>query len=313
MVEVSVIIPLYNKENYIGRTIKSVFNQTFSNFELIVVNDCSTDNSLAVVSALQDERLHVVQHQKNKGLSASRNTGITHAKGKIITFLDADDLWKEDFLFHIHQLSLKFEDCDIYATDYYERYGTNQNLPKNNLGNFYKPNQYIKIKDFFQASLFNPVYCFSCVAFSKVAIDEIGLFNEFIDYGEDVDFNIRSNLKFQLAYYCAPCAIYHMDVSSQMTASGIKHKTLPDLKALAKLAPAQASLMQYINMKNYYYASQYKSIQDKKAFQNYLDVIDFSKISLKQTLLLKSPYWIYNLLKKGKLILLKNGIKVTPY
>lgn len=99
---VSVIIPVYNKEDSIRQTIESVLHQTFRDFELILVNDGSTDSSGHIASAFQgiDSRVKYC-HQENQGVSAARNKGIDLAKGKYITFLDADDRWNLRFLEHM--------------------------------------------------------------------------------------------------------------------------------------------------------------------------------------------------------------------
>ena len=78
-VNFSVVIPLYNKEAFVAKTLNSVLNQTYQNFEVIIVNDCSTDNSLNVVQKIDDSRFKIIKHNENKGLSASRNTGINAA------------------------------------------------------------------------------------------------------------------------------------------------------------------------------------------------------------------------------------------
>jgi glycosyltransferase involved in cell wall biosynthesis len=88
---VSVIIPCYNTAQYLGQAIESVLSQTFSDFELIVVDDGSTDNTKGVTQSFTDPRIHYIQHPQNRGLSAARNTGIRHSRGKYICFLDADD------------------------------------------------------------------------------------------------------------------------------------------------------------------------------------------------------------------------------
>lgn len=88
---VSIIIPLYNAENYIAETLRSVLNQTWKNKEIIVVNDGSTDNSLAIVVSFDSEEIRVI-NQKNQGASAAKQTGLEHAKGDYIQYLDADDL-----------------------------------------------------------------------------------------------------------------------------------------------------------------------------------------------------------------------------
>jgi glycosyltransferase involved in cell wall biosynthesis len=94
---ISVIIPAYNAERTILETVKSVQKQTFSDFELIVINDGSTDQTLELVQSFEDERLKIFSY-KNAGLPVARNRGISHATGEFIAFLDADDLWTPDKL-----------------------------------------------------------------------------------------------------------------------------------------------------------------------------------------------------------------------
>ena len=93
----SIIIPLYNKELYIKNTLNSVLNQTFQDFEIIVINDGSTDNSLEIAQkTLSNFNNATFINQKNKGLSIARNKGIANSKGLIIALLDADDIWHKD-------------------------------------------------------------------------------------------------------------------------------------------------------------------------------------------------------------------------
>jgi glycosyltransferase involved in cell wall biosynthesis len=94
---VSVVIPAYNAEHTILETIQSVQQQTFQDFEIIVINDGSKDKTLEKLQAIQDNRLKIVS-QNNAGVCAARNSGINHAVGEFITFLDADDLWMPDKL-----------------------------------------------------------------------------------------------------------------------------------------------------------------------------------------------------------------------
>ena len=90
---ISVVIPLYNKEKQIKRTLQSVLTQTFQDFEIVIVNDGSTDNSTIEVEKIKDSRIRLI-HQENAGVSAARNKGIEEAKYELIAFLDADDEWK---------------------------------------------------------------------------------------------------------------------------------------------------------------------------------------------------------------------------
>lgn len=96
---VSVIIPVYNAENFIEQTIQSVLNQSIQDFEIIVLNDGSKDNSGTVIQALQEQENRIICISKpNTGVSDTRNKGIEKARGKYFAFLDADDIWKKDNL-----------------------------------------------------------------------------------------------------------------------------------------------------------------------------------------------------------------------
>lgn len=106
---VSVIIPTYNRENLITKPIRSVLTQSYQDFEIIVVDDCSTDNTEKVVKSFNDPRIKYIRHQRNSGPAIARNTGIENASGSYIAFLDSDDEWLSEKL--EKQLNL-FQQCD---------------------------------------------------------------------------------------------------------------------------------------------------------------------------------------------------------
>ena len=89
---ISVIVPVYNVENYIAQTINSVLNQTYPHFELLIIDDESPDRSIEICQQFNDSRIKIIR-QKNRGLAGARNTGIRHAQGDYLAFLDSDDLW----------------------------------------------------------------------------------------------------------------------------------------------------------------------------------------------------------------------------
>jgi len=93
MSDVSIIIPTYNRADSVTQSIDSVLEQTYDNLELIIVDDCSTDNTEAVVRSYDDSRIRYIRHEENRGGSAARNTGIQAAKGNYFAFLDSDDEW----------------------------------------------------------------------------------------------------------------------------------------------------------------------------------------------------------------------------
>lgn len=97
---VSIVIPVYNSEKFIKETIQTVENQTYQNWELLLVNDCSTDNSENIIKEYEgkDQKIRLINLEKNSGAAIARNKGIDEAKGKYIAFLDADDLWDKQKL-----------------------------------------------------------------------------------------------------------------------------------------------------------------------------------------------------------------------
>lgn len=113
----SVVIPLYNKEKYIESTIRSVLDQSHQDLEVLVVDDGSADGSLALAERFASDRVHIIR-QENQGVSVARNTGIEHASGEFICFLDADDQWRPEYLATIHVLTEQYPESDIFVTAY---------------------------------------------------------------------------------------------------------------------------------------------------------------------------------------------------
>lgn len=142
--KVSVIIPLYNKAPYVTKALESVASQTYTDWECIIVNDGSTDNSLAVVNdyclMLNDERFLVI-NQENAGVSAARNRGIAESNGEFVCFLDADDWWAPEFIDEMMKLVNAYPEAGIYGCDYYRvKNGKLLTYPKHASGyiNYYK-------------------------------------------------------------------------------------------------------------------------------------------------------------------------------
>ncbi len=93
MPPISVVMPVYNVAEFVGQAIQSVLDQTMKDFELIIVDDCSPDNSIEICESFQDPRIRIVRHTQNRGLAGARNTGIHAARAPLIAFLDSDDFW----------------------------------------------------------------------------------------------------------------------------------------------------------------------------------------------------------------------------
>ena len=309
----SVIIPLYNKAMYIQETIESVLQQRFTDYEIIVVNDASTDESVQIVTTISDPRISLVENPKNLGLSATRNVGISKAKGSIITLLDADDMWLPNFLETIKNLHDSFPEASIYGTDYSEIYTTHKAIAsKKNIPVSLKGTSFV-VADFFNANMYQPIFNPSCVAFKKSICNDNQAFNPKITFSEDVDFYIKYGSQYKVAYHYEALVEMRFDVPNQMSRSTIRKKTLPDLDSYEALADEKSSLKKFLDLYRYIYASLYQlenAIPEKKKM---LKHILYQNLTWKQRLLLKSPRFVLLLIKKIKGVLLKYNIKVTSF
>ena len=113
---VSIITPCYNSEKFIGETIESVLGQTYKDWEWWVVDDCSTDDSVEIISRYSDPRIHLIVLEKNAGAAEARNAGLEKAKGRYISFLDSDDVWLPHFLETSIKYLQKNNEELVYAT-----------------------------------------------------------------------------------------------------------------------------------------------------------------------------------------------------
>jgi glycosyltransferase involved in cell wall biosynthesis len=311
----SIVVPLYNKEKFIETTIKSILSQSFTDFELLLIDDASTDSSLEIASVFASNQVKIIKHPTNRGLSATRNTGIKAAAAQYIAFLDADDYWEPNYLETIASLIAQFPVAKLYATNYLEMYSDFIALPpKTNLVN--SDTNYI-LTDYFASSLNQPIYCPSSFCVNKVVFDSIGLYDDKITFGEDIDFNIRANTTFQLAYSRYPLVKYSMYSQNQITSSPIKNKVLPNLNNYEILARTNFSLKKYLDFHRYIFAKMYKIENDLVNYKLLKEGIhenhQISGLNYKQLLLLQAPPFLLRLTGKIKKYLVKNGYRFTSY
>lgn len=114
---VSIIIPAYNSQKYIKRTIESVLAQTYKHFEILIIDDGSSDETVKEIVKIEDERIRIICNEYNMGACFSRNRGVLEAKGEYIAFQDSDDIWHEDKL-EICMRTLQKRQCDVVFSSY---------------------------------------------------------------------------------------------------------------------------------------------------------------------------------------------------
>jgi glycosyltransferase involved in cell wall biosynthesis/uncharacterized protein YbdZ (MbtH family) len=204
---VSIIMPTFNREKLLSIAIKSVTNQIYSNWELLVVDDRSTDNTKALIQeyASKDQRIKYFVNERKKGPSCARNYGIQIAKGDYIAFLDSDDEWLEHHLSESIKV-LTHENVCICLATFYERINGklyNNEDRKNNetfeIAQYLLKPQVSGEHYFFDESFFEyniigsfSLYHINTLVIAKKVLTEVGLFNEKLSVNEDTDFLHRA-------------------------------------------------------------------------------------------------------------------------
>ena len=210
----SVIIPLYNKEKYIDTAIRSVLKQTYAQFEIVVIDDGSTDRGADLVKAIDDSRIRLIS-KPNGGVSRARNLGIECAKGELIFFLDADDWYDSHYLEVVISMASKFPTNSFYATgfqdvlDYHAQDWDSE--PKS-------PLPFDVITDFYQRRFRSGMFFFtSSVAIKRsnlMALQPCFPINE--SMGEDQDLWFRLAERINLVYCPLKLTAYRNNVSDSL-------------------------------------------------------------------------------------------------
>ena len=246
---ISVVIPLYNKKKSIAATLQSVFTQTYTNYEVIVVDDGSTDDSFAVAKQVIGERLEVrgkVIQKANGGVCSARNRGIQEAKYDYIALLDGDDQWDEHYLEEQVKLIQDFPEAKLWGINFAE-------LSKGEL--IHKlptglPDGYRGyVENYFQMpGRISDLFCSSSVVISKEVFERVGYFDERIKYAEDNDMWFRIIARYPVAFYDRYMDFYMFDAEN---------------RALNKPIPLKYFLP--------YYVDKYVYFKDNKVFYTWIN------------------------------------------
>lgn len=206
---ISIIIPLYNKEASIATALRGVLAQSYQDFEVVVVDDGSTDGGAAVVEQFDDPRIRLIR-QANGGVSAARNRGIAEAKGEHVAFLDADDEWMPTFLEEIAALIAAYPECKARATNYI--FNSNGVKSPTLLRKIPFTEERGVMTNYFEvASCSHPPMWTSAVCIDRDLLQEIGGFPVGIKSGEDLLVWARTAVRTQWAYSMKPLAQYNFD------------------------------------------------------------------------------------------------------
>lgn len=213
--KISVIIPLFNEEKYIERCLNSVLNQSYPADEIIVVDDCSTENSLKIVLSFAENNpnLKVIIHEKNKGIAETLNTAIKHSKGDFIVWISGDDEW------HENKLEIQKEYAQIYPDDILYTDYCIVNEYSHVLKRVLSPQ--LSDEEFRLRCMFGNPINFSSCWFPKQVFKKVGLFNQnFRKGGEDYEWLLRAVLN-KINFRRVPGFLLNYRVHDKMTTKSI--------------------------------------------------------------------------------------------
>lgn len=296
---ISVVIPLYNKEKSIIRTIHRLKSQTMKQFEVIIVDDGSTDSSFlnAKQAIGNDVRFKLLQ-KSNGGVSSARNEGIRNAKYEYISFLDADDYWEDTYLEELVQMIELYPTAGIY--------GIGWNFMYNDIHSQVQAREfhYHVVDDYWNAPC--SYFTSSSTTTTTTVLNAVGLFNENVSIGEDVDMWCRILLKYKGVYYDKPLAYYVQDSENRLYLKHVpidknwvnyldryKSERMKDItfrKYIDKLMAAE--LVKYLDSQEYHHNN------DLRQRVKYLrSELDFNVLPVKTRIRLIAP-WLFRLKKR---------------
>jgi glycosyltransferase involved in cell wall biosynthesis len=211
MPQVSVVIPTFNRANLLPTAIRSVLDQTFQDFEILLVDDGSSDSTPDIVKGFDDARLQYIRHAEPRGGAAARNTGILHSSGEYVAFLDDDDEWYPHKLSRQMEVMLRSEPkvAAVYTGYVVVERGTGricERMTPNSKGNL-------------SAELLarNPIGGTSCMLVRKKCLEKVGLFDENLPSFQDRDLWIRISREFHFDYVAEPLLNYYVHAKKVWT------------------------------------------------------------------------------------------------
>ncbi len=306
----SVVIPVYNKANYIAKTLESVSKQSFQDFEVIIVNDGSTDQSLEIIQQIEDKRFKIY-NQINKGASQARNVAVSYANSEWITLLDADDIWFENHLEILFSTIQKLPKADVISTGY--QIELKHNYIKTPV--YSKPisREIEYVDNYFEFSFVDPLFWTSTLCFKKSCFEKIGGFDTNLKTGQDLDLVIRFALNFKLGYNPEVTLSYKRYSENNLSSHSKLHEKQKYIDKYKNEEKTNEQLKHYLDINRYSLALQAKIQNNNTLFKSVKSEINRSHLSSKQILLLGLPAFVLRSLKSTQQLLIKFGLYLSAF
>lgn len=307
----SVIMPLYNKASFVRKALESIASQTYRDFDLIIIDDGSTDNSAAIcedyINNLQFETINLKREniriisQPNSGVAKARNVGVENSHGQFVCFLDADDWWEPNFLEEIDKLIMEYPDAGIYASNYiYYKPGKTHVALKLERGYMNYPKAYLDGP--------MPIWT-GATCMPRLVFDEMGGFPVGVKLGEDFLLWAKTALHYKVAFCEKALAFYNNDVPASLRATRNLHK--PEYHMLFNMQDIESIVDSRLSIDD---RGEWKALLDKLRVSGLMDYwlneeyhdvaaaelkkVDWSKQPKKVKALYKKPIWLLKTKKR---------------
>lgn len=296
MARFSVIMPLYNKAPYVRKAVESVVGQTFADWELIVVDDCSVDGSADVVEKNTDPRIRIVRLEKNGGVGAARNRGVAESTSSYICFLDADDWWEPTFLEEMAGLVERHPDAGIYGTGYYIVKNGKKRIAPIGVDTGFTEGE-INYCQVYAKTLCMPLTSIS-VCIPRKVFEATGGFPTSIKLGEDFMLWLRIALAHKVVLLNKQLSNYNQDVASTFRGTHNKRYNPETFMTFhfdqfAKEEVRNNDLKKLLDRLRVYTLMNFRknnSFSDK--VRNEISKVDFKNVEPIYKFYYKAPYWV---------------------
>jgi len=305
----SVVIAVFNKEKYIANTLKSVLEQTYQNFEIVILNDGSTDNSEAEILKFKDSRIRYFS-KENQGAGAARNFVIKEAKHDYIALLDADDSWLPCYLEEQAKMISAFPEESVFATaiDVEKKgkiYPSEYSVPNLQLNE-------VRVVNFYEASCLNSILTSSSTVLHKKVFSNIGYYDPSIKSGQDTDLWIRLGLEFSVVFLNKTCAVYQYALAS-LSNSNLKVSQKATFEKFEPFEKDNAPLKKFLDLNRYSLCIFARLEGNEAVFKKNFEKINQQNLSKRQQFLLKQNGTILKSFLKAKNNLEKLGLRLGTF
>ena len=310
MPKIAVIIPVYNNSFSIAKTLSSALQQTFTDFEVIIINDGSTDQSLKIIKKYTDDRISIFT-QENKGVSAARNLGIEKATAPYIAFLDADDFWFPNHLEELYLLIQDFPDCGMYCNRYKIK-TTEKHFQETSFRGIDYNFRGIVENYFFSSKPFRIAFTSALLIPKKILIQFNG-FNEKCSNGEDVELWSEIGLQFPVVMSNKVTAVYTFSNPSSLSKQQIDPKKIMSFERFENQEKQNSQLKEFMDLYRFFYAIQLKGAGKLNDAEVLFDKIAPVNITFINQFLFSLPSFALKGLYAIKRKIKKLGIEFSTY